>query len=277
MRSHARLLVPLVGLLLLLAGCTSGDPKAGTSSGGSATAHATAPAPARASAAPAPADRTCHRLSYAQALAPTTTDTPVPCRGAHTSQTYAVGRVSTEVSGHLVAIDSPRVQRQVRTICPRQLGAFLGASTERLRLSMLRPVWFTPTVAASDQGADWFRCDVIAVAGDQQLASLTGTLKGALGGSSDTYGMCGTAEPGTTAFRRVLCRERHSWRALRSVSLGGGAYPGAAAAKAAGQRPCQAAGKTVAKDALDYKWGYEWPTAAQWAAGQTYGICWAPG
>ena len=32
----------------------------------------------------------------------------------------------------------------------------------------------------------------------------------------------------------------------------------------------------VAEDALDYEWGYEWPTADQWAAGQNYGRCWAP-
>ena len=32
----------------------------------------------------------------------------------------------------------------------------------------------------------------------------------------------------------------------------------------------------MAEDALDYEWGYEWPTAEQWAAGQTYGRCWAP-
>ena len=39
---------------------------------------------------------------------------------------------------------------------------------------MLRAVWFTPTVAQSDRGADWFRCDVIAVAGTEKLAPLTG-------------------------------------------------------------------------------------------------------
>jgi hypothetical protein len=142
---------------------------------------------------------------------------------------------------------------------------------------MLRAVWFTPTVQASDEGADWFRCDVIAVAGDQQLATLTGTLKGALGsaGASGPWAMCGTAQPGSPSFRRVPCREKHSWRALRTVALDGADYPGQAAAKAAGQDACQEAGREVAADALDYRWGYEWPTRAQWDAGQTYGICWA--
>jgi hypothetical protein len=267
-RVTARLLAALAALLLLVTGCTSGSDEP--------VAAPTPTPPPRATAAPTPADGACHRLSYAQALAPTTTDAPVRCKTSHTSQTFSVGRLTTEVGGHLVAVDSPRVQRQVRTSCPARLAAFLGGSTERLRLSLLRAVWFTPTVDASDGGADWFRCDVIAVAGDEQLARLTGSLKGALKGGSDTYAMCGTAQPGTKGFRRVLCRDKHSWRALRTVALDARSYPGEAAAKAAGQDVCQTAGRDVAADALDYQWGYEWPTAEQWDAGQTYGICWAP-
>ena len=267
-RTSACLGAALAALLLFVTGCTSG--------GDRPAAAPDRPPPPRATPAPVPQDRACHRLTYAQALAPATADASTPCRATHTSQTYAVGRLRTEVHGHLVAVDSRRVQHQVSRVCPQQLAAFLGGSSERLRLSMLRPVWFTPTVAASDQGADWFRCDVIAVAGPRQLAPLTGSLRRALAGSSDAYGMCGTAQPGTKGFRRVLCRERHSWRALRTIDLAGTAYPGEAVAKAAGQGPCRKAGQEVAKNALDYQWGYEWPTAAQWAAGQTYGICWAP-
>lgn len=266
-----RLLTALAAVLLLAGGCTSGEKQP-------STAPKPTPPP-RATPVAAPKDGVCHQLTYEQALAPTTTDAPVPCRGPHTAQTYAVGRLTTEVGGHLVAVDSPRVQRQVRTTCPERLAAFLGASTERLRLSMLRAVWFTPTVEASDEGADWFRCDAIAVAGDQQLAALTGTLKGALrdtGADPGPWAMCGTAQPGTPGFRRVPCRESHRWRALRTIALAPDAYPGEAAAKAAGQKPCREAGRAVAKDALDYQWAYEWPTQAQWDAGQTYGICWAP-
>jgi hypothetical protein len=227
-----------------------------------------------------PASGACHRITYAQAIAPTTTDTPVGCRGPHTAETYAVGRLSTAVAGHLVAVDSPRVQQQVQRTCPARLGRFLGGSAEDLRLSMVRAVWFTPTMAASDAGADWFRCDVITVAGDRRLASLTGTLKGVLartGKARDAVAMCGTAEPGAAGFHRVPCSAAHRWRALRTVDLGGKAYPGTGAARAAGQAPCRKAGQAAADDALDYRWGYEWPTRQQWSAGQTYGICWAPG
>jgi hypothetical protein len=88
--------------------------------------------------------------------------------------------------------------------------------------------------------------------------------------------MCGTAAPDDPAFRRVLCREDHTWRAIRAVDLPGKDYPGEKRVRAAGQGPCEDAGREVAEDALDYEWGYEWPTADQWAAGQTYGRCWAP-
>ena len=272
----------MAAVLLLATGCTSeGERPASSAAPNASSAAPSATPPPRATPVPMPRNRACHQLTYAQALAPTTTTAPVSCRGAHTSQTYAVGRLSTEVDGHLVAVDSRRVQRQVRRACPQKLAAFLGGSTEQMRLSMLRPVWFTPSVEASDAGADWFRCDVIAVAGDGELAPLSGSLKRALAGpggdgAAGPWGMCGTAQPGSKGFRRVPCREKHSWRALRTISLGGDSYPGEAAAKAAGQTPCQEAGRSVAQDALDYQWGYEWPTAEQWDAGQTYGICWAP-
>ena len=270
MSPRARLTLAPLALALLLAGCTGGDPPA-------AAPTTTAPPP-RASAPPAPMTGTCHQLGYAQAVAPTTQDAPpVPCSGAHTSQTYAVGGLEAVVGGHLLAVDSDRVQQRVATVCPQRLGRFVGGTAEQRRLSMLRAVWFTPTVAAADAGADWFRCDVIAVAGHQRLATLKGSLRGVLDKESGrAWAMCGTAKPGTAGFARVPCAQRHSWRTLRTVDLRAGAYPGAAEAKSAGQAPCRAAGREAAEDALNYQWGYEWPTAAQWRAGQTYGICWAP-
>ena len=91
--------------------------------------------------------------------------------------------------------------------------------------------------------------------------------------------MCGTAQPGTRAFRRVLCREDHSWKAISVIDLAtasDGRYPGTSAVKDAGQDVCADAARAIASDALDYEWGYEWPTKEQWQAGQTYGRCWSP-
>jgi hypothetical protein len=93
--------------------------------------------------------------------------------------------------------------------------------------------------------------------------------------------MCGTTEPGRPAFERVTCASRHAWRAIRAIPLTGlagrtGGYPGAGAVRSAGQQTCKDVGQGVARDKLNFSWGYEWPTARQWSEGQTYGRCWVP-
>ena len=46
-------------------------------------------------------------------------------------------------------------------------------------------------------------------------------------GALATYGLCGTAAPGAPGFQRVICGQRHSWRAIDTIGLSGGArYPG---------------------------------------------------
>jgi hypothetical protein len=240
-----------------------------------------APSPAAlpsASALPLPSARACYQVTYDEALAPTTDATAVDCAGEHTAQTYAAGRLDTVVDGHLLAVDSTRVREQVALACPDQLGGFVGGSVDDLRLSMLRAVWFTPTVEESDAGADWYRCDVIALAGAEELAPLTGRLGGALDtpAGRDRWGMCGTAAPDDRGFARVLCSAEHAWRAVAVVELPDGAYPGVAAVREQGQTICEDAGREAAEDPLDFQWGYEWPTREQWGSGQTFGRCWVP-
>ena len=289
-RARAAALVPALLVLLLTAGCSGGgttpepsaspsaSPSAAASASGDASADTTPPtAPVRATEPPAPEVGTCHRLTFAAALAPTSRAPGVSCRRAHTARTVDVGRLRTVEQGHLLAVDAAAVRDQPAARCPRAFADFVGGSRTDRRLSMLRTVWFTPTVAQSDRGADWYRCDVIAVAADQRLARLKGRLDGVLGRpAGDRWGMCGTAAPDADAFRRVVCSRAHSWRAIDVVDLAGPRYPGTAAARARGQGPCEAAGRDAAADPLDFEWGYEWPTRPQWRAGQTYGRCWAP-
>ena len=258
-----------------LAGCSGDDPTADRSP---AAPSSTPVPPPSATPVPAPPDRACYRLAYDEAIAPTTDHQPVACRSRHTSMTFAVGRLDTVVDGHLLAVDADRVQAQVAEACPERLAAFVGGTREDRRLSMLRAVWFTPSVEESDSGASWYRCDVVALAAQDRLAPLTGRLAGVLDETvgRDRYGMCGTAQPGTKGFERVVCAAEHSWRASAVVPLAGTAYPGEEKVRAAGEGPCRDAGAAAAESSLDYQWGYEWPTAEQWAGGQRYGRCWAP-
>jgi hypothetical protein len=271
----------LAALLLaagLVAGCsTDGGP--GGSAAPTPTTSSPSDAPTRTPPAPPP-PRTgaCHRLDYAEAVAPTASSSGVDCTDEHTSQTFHVGTLDRTVGGHLLAVDARRLQDQAAEECPSRLADLVGGTEEQRRLSMLRAVWFTPTVAQSDRGADWLRCDAIAVAAPEELLPLSGPLGGVLDTEAgrDRYGMCGTAEPGTSGFRRVACGTDHTWRAVRTVALPAGDYPGEDAAQSAGEDPCTDAARAVAEDPLDFRWGYEWPSTEQWDSGQTYGICWAP-
>jgi hypothetical protein len=264
--------VALLGLAL--SACIAGDAPSTTPT----PSAVPTPPPVAQPPPPRPERLTCRRLTFSNALAPTDDAPVVPCTKPHTGETYSVGQLRTTVAGHLVAVDSNRVQRQVADTCPRKLGRFLGGTPEALRLTMLRPIWFTPSIEQAEAGATWFRCDVVALAGDGRLAVLRGSLSGVLDDAEgvDTYGMCGTAAPDASSFTRVLCREDHSWRAISTVDLPGRRYPGVQRARDAGQEPCNDAARALADDVLDYDWGYEWPTREQWSAGQRFGRCWAP-
>ena len=264
-------------LLGVLTGCSGGDDDKPQVSPTTATPTSHGKP---ATAAPRPRTGQCYRLSYDDALAPTATRKPVSCTRDHTGRTFYVGRLSTVVDGHLLAVDSRRVRAQVASECPRRFASYVGGSTEQRRLSMLATAWFSPTLQQSDRGQSWFRCDLIALAGPGRLASLTGGLKKVLDSSRgrERWARCATGKPGTKGSEHVLCSRDDAWHAVSTIEVKAGrkgAWPGEAAAKSAGDR-CEDEVQAVAADPLSFSWGYEWPTRRQWNAGQHYGICWAP-
>jgi putative regulator of septum formation len=222
---------------------------------------------------PPPGPHTCYRIAYDDALAPTNQAKPVPCNGQHTAITFFVGHFPPEL-----AVDGDPVHKIEATACPHRFASFVGGTLEERRLSLLRTVWFTPTVDDATLGSHWFQCVAIALQGDQELAPLAGPVQGALDRteSRDRYALCGTAEPGTAGFEQRMCALSHSWRALRTVPFPAGRYPGVDTVRGAGQTPCRDAGRAVASDPLNYRWSYQWPTLQQWQSGQTWGTCWAP-
>lgn len=271
------LIVPILALALLLAGCSRGDgpaPAPSTSSAGSTFASTDAASPT-AAAAPRPVKNGCHRLSYEEAVAPVVGGTDASCGKPHTSQTYKIGRLALVSGGHLMAVDSPSVQATLASSCTSLLGKHVGGSPEDLRLSMVQAVWFTPSVEDAAAGADWFRCDVVALSTTGRLASLPPSSKGLLA-TSDRFAMCGTAPPDAASFERVACANQHSWVAVATVGLSGKSYPSASVARDQMESACRSAARARADDPLDFTWSEERPSEDQWNAGQRYGICWAP-
>lgn len=288
LRAGRTLAAPLVAIAVL-AGCTpsgSGDSSAGAtassaarSPGSSATGTTASPTPLPTPARllPRPRAGQCYRLHFQAAVAPTTSRKAVPCaRRGVTARTFYVGDLAVLAQGHLLAVDSSRVQTAVSTICPKKLATYLKADPDSLRLSMLRAIWFTPTVEQSDRGADWVRCDLVAIARDGRLAPMNVKLRGLMAGDwREHYGLCGTAAPDDPTFTRVICSAPHTWSALSVVPLRGKQYPGVEKVRGGGSG-CEEVARAEADDALDFRWGYEWPTPEQWDQGRTYGVCWAP-
>ena len=290
-RTRARALLVALLAVPALGGCSglsgsSDEPSAGASPSTSVASESSSTSPSASASTPpvvppAPKRAACYRLSPAQLTQPTNASGAVSCRGRHTAQTIYVGRLDTVVDGHAVAVDSATVQRQLSTVCPRKLQAYVGGSTGTRRLSRFNVVWYSPTLDQSDQGADWFRCDVIAFAGREQLAPLPGTqrLRGVLNDARtlSEYGLCGTAAPGERGFERVICGRKHSWRAIDTIGIAGGSrYPGATSVRKAGDSACKDRARARSGDTLKFRYGWEWPTREQWSRGQHYGFCWVP-
>lgn len=302
-RSHrARRTLTAVLLGVTLAACTAGPPaerstapttptEPGAPTTGSApsaqsaqSAPAAASPPSAPSAPPAPSDNACYRLAWGELTALSSTTEPVSCTAGHTAQTIHVGRLDTVVEGHAVAVDSDRVQAQVARDCPRHLARAVGGSPQDRDLSRLRVIWFVPSLDESDQGADWYRCDVVALAGGDQLFRLPPPRR--LAGLLDTpggrarYGLCGRGTFGAPSFDRVICARPHGWRAVATIPLGGpggGGYPGAGEVRRTGDERCADLARERAGDPLRFRYGWEWPTRQQWQTGQRFGYCWVPG
>ncbi len=273
MRS-SRWLAAILAAALLSAGCTSSpsDPaEAPTSESPSATPSETEPP----DPGPRPKVGDCHALSFRQAVAVVGRTEPVACRRPHTAQTFFVGRLRLETpAGKTRRVDSDAAQRQARTTCLARLPRHLGVGARELRLTMAQAVWFTPSPNRAEAGADWFRCDVVAVAAPRQLQQLPRQTKG--WGDAPVLGMCATAAPGTPGFRRVGCGSKHAWQALATVDIPGRKLPAQPAVAARMESPCGDVARARADDPLDFTWTQEIPTREQWDAGQRYGICWVP-
>lgn len=253
--------------LLILSACTNTDDPTSSPS--------PTVAPERVKAPPVHA---CYNLDVAAGLELSNSAPRVSCRKRHTSVTVAVGRIKRTANGKPLPLDSARVQGQIAATCKTNVDTHVGGSTETRRLSRVQAVWFSPSTEQLEAGARWYRCDLV-IAGDQtHFAALPRKTSGLLASSTslNRYGVCGTAAPGASGFRRVACSKAHTWRARASITLSPGSkYLGAGAAKLADSR-CRDIEARRAVTATRLRWSFEWPTRTQWVSGQRYGLCWTP-
>ena len=220
----------------------------------------------------------CYDLDLEAAVSPTS-DAPPRLRRASTPPRRSTSARSTTWSRATCSPSTPDACRTAwRRTCP---GGSTNSSAARwsVRLSMLKPVWFTPTVEQSDAGADWFRCDVVVLSGADRLAPVSGSPEGRARhrpGAATATACAGPPDPTTPTSSACSAADPHLAGHHRRRAPDGRRIPARRPSPTAGTGPCEDAGATVADDPLDYQWGYEGPDKQQWDAGQTFGRCWAP-
>jgi hypothetical protein len=257
--------------VLALTGCSGSDrPSSSTDPTAATSTIATRPKP--------PAVGACYLLTVGAALKATNTGPSVPCGERHTAVTVAVGTVQPILDGHLLALDSIKVQHQVAGRCRHAVDAHVGGSPRKQRLSLVQAVWFSPTTSQADRGALWYRCDLVIAAGNRTFAPLPEKTTGLLGatGAMNRWGTCGTTAPSVKSFQRVLCSARHTWRARSALTLPAGTTYLSRKAAGSADRRCRDVAATLSPSSTKLRWAFEWPTRVQWRSGQRYGFCWTP-
>ena len=155
---------------------------------------------------PAPSG-SCRRLSYDEALAPTDSDRSSAARQPHTGGRTPSG-ARTVVGGHLVAVDSARVQEQVAAGLPAQAGGVPRRhADDALRLTMLRPSGSRPASSSPTPGRT-------GTAATSSRSPATTGWRGSAARSrgprrpptARTTACAARPPPDDPAFRRVLCR-----------------------------------------------------------------------
>lgn len=218
----------------------------------------------------------CRLLTPEDVAEPSNATRTVDCSRRHTAQTYAVGEVPPEVAE--AGYGSREVGAFAYETCSTKMRAFLGADESQAMRTILSWAWFRPTEDAWEEGARWYRCDLVGgVAQSRELVALPETAKGLLQGRpEDRWLVCavGRTIPEST---KVPCSSQHDWRAVTTIKLGEpeDPYPGDRVVEVRTRDYCSDSVGAWLNYPIDYDYGYTMFHEAEWKAGNRRSICWA--
>jgi hypothetical protein len=218
----------------------------------------------------------CRVLAPGDVSHPSNDSPTVQCRRHHTAQTYAVGALPATFRH--ASYDDAKLATWAYQKCSQGFIRFTGADESLAMRTLLSWAWFRPSQASWDQGARWYRCDVVG-GGDQSTAfvDLPTTAKGLLlGRPQDRWMVC--ANGSTVAdSTKVPCSQRHDWRAVTTIVLGspGDPYPGDSTVEKRTRDFCSKSVGAWLDYPVDYDFGYSWFHSDEWQAGNRRSVCWA--
>ncbi|MEV7431053.1 MULTISPECIES: septum formation family protein [unclassified Nocardioides] len=257
-----RLLPALLLPLVLLAGC-------GELQGGDTD-------PDQVDSVEAPALGACRVLGPDDVAQASNATRTVECSERHTAQTFAVGDLPEDL--HDAAYDSEELGAFAYETCSTGFQKLLGADESLVMRTVVSWAWFRPSEDAWDDGARWYRCDVVG-GGEQstEYVALPETAEGLLMGRPQDKWMVCAVGPSVDAGTKVPCSAKHDWRAVTTIKVGdkGDEYPGDRIVEVTTRDYCSESVGAWLGYPVEYDFGYTWFHEADWQAGNRRSVCWA--
>ena len=200
----------------------------------------------------------------------------VECAEPHTAQTYAVGELSDEFAD--AEYDDEEVGSFAYQTCAEKFEKFLGADESLVLRTIVSWAWFRPSEKAWDEGARWYRCDIVGGSDQsEEFVELPGTAEGLLQGRIDDQWLVCADGPSVGEGTKVPCTEEHQWRAVTTIKLGepDDDYPGDRIVEVTSRDYCSDSVGAWLNYPVDYEFGYTWFHEAEWEAGNRRSVCWA--
>ncbi len=219
---------------------------------------------------------TCRVLTPHDVTQPSNDTTPEPCTKPHTAQTYAVASLPAQFDH--ASYDDADLTAYAYRACSQQFMDFTGADESLSMRTVLSWAWFRPSPSAWQDGARWYRCDVVG-GGDQSTTyrDLPATAQDLLAGRpTDDWLVCALGAT-VAGSEKVPCSAKHNWRAVTTIVLGDAStdYPGDRAVQARTKDFCSKSVGAWLDYPVDYDFGYSWFRRPEWDAGNRRSVCWA--
>lgn len=232
--------------------------------------------PAQVDAVETPELGACRVLTPEDVAAASNATETVPCQQRHTAETFAIG----EMPGALdeAAYDAPEVSDFAYQTCAEKFERFLGADESLAMRTVVSWAWFRPSEEAWEEGARWYRCDVIGGGAEStEYVPLPTTAQGLLLGRPDDRWMVCTAGETVAGSPKVPCTQPHAWRAVTTIVVGEDdeAYPGDRVVEVTTRDFCSKSVGAWLNYPVDYEYAYTFFHEAEWDAGNRRSVCWA--
>jgi hypothetical protein len=256
-------LLPGLLLVLPLAACAPSD-------------QGSNPDPDQVDSVAAPTVGACRSLTPDDVDQGSNASETVACASPHTAETFAVGRLPSRFDD--AAWDSRELAGYAYRTCGAQFRRFLGADESMVMRAVVSWAWFRPSPKAWDDGARWYRCDIVGGGdGSTSYTRLPKTAKGLLRQRDTDRWMVCAVGPTVAGSEKVPCSEDHQWRAVTSIKLGepGDEYPGDKLVQVRTRDFCSESVGAWLGYPGDYDFAYTWFHQAEWEAGNRLSVCWA--